>query len=117
MVLYLTQIQKHIMRNKFILWGIVVLIVTWATALLIKAHYWIPILLTSLYILGIYNTYQTKHAILRNFPVLGYFRYIFEEISPEIQQYFIERETDGYKLNIQTNVLLEKFQQNIFSNI
>ena len=95
MVLYLTQIQKHIMRNKFILWGIVVLIVTWATALLIKAHYWIPILLTSLYILGIYNTYQTKHAILRNFPVLGYFRYIFEEISPEIQQYFIERETDG----------------------
>jgi len=83
------------MRNKFILWGIVVLIVTWATALLIKAHYWIPIFLTFLYLLGIYNTYQTKHAILRNFPVLGYFRYIFEEISPEIQQYFIERETDG----------------------
>lgn len=83
------------MRNKFIFWGIVLLIVTWTTALLIKAHYWIPILLTFLYILGIYNTYQTKHAILRNFPVLGYFRYIFEEISPEIQQYFIERETDG----------------------
>lgn len=77
------------------MWGIVLLIVTWTTALLIKAHYWIPILLTLLYLLGIYNTYQTKHAILRNFPVLGYFRYIFEEISPEIQQYFIERETDG----------------------
>lgn len=83
------------MRNKFIMWGIVLLIVTWTTALLIKAHYWIPILLTLLYLLGIYNTYQTKHAILRNFPVIGYFRYIFEEISPEIQQYFIERETDG----------------------
>ena len=83
------------MRNKFIFWGIVLLIVTWTTALLIKAHYWIPILLTFLYLLGIYNTYQTKHAILRNFPVLGYFRYFFEEISPEIQQYFIERETDG----------------------
>ena len=83
------------MRNKFIFWGIVLLIVTWTTALLIKAHYWIPILLTFLYLLGIYNTYQTKHAILRNFPVIGYFRYFFEEISPEIQQYFIERETDG----------------------
>ena len=53
------------MRNKFIFWGIVLLIVTWTTALLIKAHYWIPILLTFLYLLGIYNTYQTKHAILR----------------------------------------------------
>ena len=42
-----------------------------------------------------YNAYQTKHAILRNFPVLGYFRYFFESISPEMQQYFIERETDG----------------------
>ena len=83
------------MRNKFILWGIILLIATWTTALLIKAHYWIPILLTFLYLLGIYNTYQTKHAILRNFPVIGYFRYFFEEISPEIQQYFIERETDG----------------------
>lgn len=83
------------MRKQFITWGIVVLIVTWTTALLIKAHYWIPIFLTFLYIVGIYNTYQTKHAILRNFPVLGYFRYFFEEISPEIQQYFIERETDG----------------------
>ncbi len=47
--------------------------------------YWIPILLTFLYILGIYNMYQTKHAILRNFPVIGYFRFIFEGISPEIQ--------------------------------
>jgi hypothetical protein len=26
---------------------------------------------------------------------LGYFRYFFESISPEMQQYFIERETDG----------------------
>lgn len=83
------------MRNQFIKWGIVALIVIWAIALLIRAHYWIPILLTCIYALGIYNSFQTKHAILRNFPVLGYFRYFFESISPEMQQYFIERETDG----------------------
>ena len=83
------------MRDKFIKWGIVILIAVWMIALLIRAHYWIPILLTAIYALGIYNSFQTKHAILRNFPVLGYFRYIFEGISPEMQQYFIERETDG----------------------
>lgn len=83
------------MRDKFINWGIVILVLVWATALLIKAHYWIPILLTCIYAVGIYNCFQTKHAILRNFPVIGYFRYFFEGISPEMQQYFIERETDG----------------------
>ncbi|MEC5166862.1 hypothetical protein RCH18_002611 [Flavobacterium sp. PL11] len=41
------------------------------------------------------NSTQNKHAILRNFPFLGYFRYLFEMISLEIQQYFIERPTDG----------------------
>ncbi len=83
------------MRDKFLKWGIVLLIFTWVVAVLIKAHYWIPILLTIIYLIGIYNANQTKHAILRNFPVLGYFRYFFESISPEMQQYFIERETDG----------------------
>ncbi|MXS70942.1 FMN-binding glutamate synthase family protein [Flavobacteriaceae bacterium W22] len=83
------------MRDKFLLWGSILVIFTWIVALLIRAHYWIPILLTAIYVLGIYNANQSKHAILRNFPVLGYFRYFFESISPEMQQYFIERETDG----------------------
>lgn len=83
------------MRDKFLSWGIVLVLATWVIAILIKAHYWIPTLLTVIYAIGVYNTYQSKHAILRNFPVLGYFRYFFEEISPEMQQYFIERETDG----------------------
>ncbi len=83
------------MRDKFFTWGAALVIATWIVALLIRAHYWIPILLTILYIIGIYNANQSKHAILRNFPVIGYFRYFFESISPEMQQYFIERETDG----------------------
>ncbi|RCU42961.1 FMN-binding glutamate synthase family protein [Chryseobacterium lacus] len=83
------------MRDMFFKWGTVLVIATWIVALLIKSYYWIPVLLTCLYLVGIYNTAQTKHAILRNFPVLGYFRYFFEGISPEMQQYFIERETDG----------------------
>lgn len=46
-------------------------------------------------LLGFYDLMQTKHAILRNFPVLGHFRYLLERIRPEIQQYFIEGNTDG----------------------
>lgn len=83
------------MRDQFLRWGAVLVVATWIVSLLIGGYLWIPILLTVLYIVGIYNAMQSKHAILRNFPVLGYFRYFFESISPEMQQYFIERETDG----------------------
>lgn len=38
---------------------------------------------------------QTKHTIQRNFPVIGHFRYILEEIRPEIMQYFVETDTEG----------------------
>ncbi|MFN3996437.1 FMN-binding glutamate synthase family protein [Algoriphagus sp.] len=49
--------------------------------------------------LGIYDSFQTKHAILRNFPVVGHFRYILESFTSEIQQYFIESNTDGRPFN------------------
>jgi len=49
--------------------------------------------------LGIYDYLQSKHAILKNFPVVGHFRYLLESISPEIQQYFIESNTDGKPFN------------------
>lgn len=39
--------------------------------------------------IGIHDFVQKKHAILRNFPVIGHARYILEFIRPEIQQYFI----------------------------
>jgi glutamate synthase domain-containing protein 2 len=49
--------------------------------------------------LGLYDLLQTKHTILRNFPIIGHFRYLLEGIGPEIRQYFIESDTDGKPLN------------------
>jgi hypothetical protein len=48
-----------------------------------------PTYLLELLFIGLLNSIQTKHTILRNFPILGYFRYPLETIAPEIQQYFI----------------------------
>lgn len=45
--------------------------------------------------MGLYNFFQTKSAILRNYPVLGNFRYMFEAIRPEINQYFVESNSSG----------------------
>lgn len=49
--------------------------------------------------IGVYDLIQTKHTILRNFPIIGHMRYILEGIGPEIRQYFIENDIDGKPLN------------------
>ncbi len=48
-----------------------------------------------LFLLGVYDVFQNKKTILKNFPVLGHARYLLELIRPEIQQYFVESDTDG----------------------
>ncbi len=55
--------------------------------------------LTFLFIVGLIDMYQPKKAVLKNFPVIGRFRYMFESIRPEIQQYFVENNTDGTPLS------------------
>jgi glutamate synthase domain-containing protein 2 len=44
---------------------------------------------------GVYDLLQSRHSLLRNYPILGHGRYLLEGIRPEIQQYFIESNTDG----------------------
>jgi glutamate synthase domain-containing protein 2 len=45
--------------------------------------------------LAVFDLVQRRHSILRNYPVAGHLRFLLERIRPEIQQYFIERNTDG----------------------
>ena len=45
--------------------------------------------------LGVRDLLQRRHSILRIYPVLGHARWAAEAIRPEIQQYFIESNTDG----------------------
>jgi glutamate synthase domain-containing protein 2 len=44
--------------------------------------------------LGTYDMLQGSHSILRNYPVLGHMRFLFEGIRPEIRQYLIESDAD-----------------------
>ena len=43
---------------------------------------------------GLHDLRQTRHSILRNYPVIGHMRFFLEFIRPEIRQYFIESETE-----------------------
>jgi glutamate synthase domain-containing protein 2 len=63
--------------------------VEWAPA---RDFYWVVLPLIAI---GLNDLFQTKHAIRRNFPVVGNFRYFLESIRPEINQYFVESNLDG----------------------
>ena len=39
--------------------------------------------------LGLYDLIQRRHSILRNFPVIGHFRFLIEKIGPELRQYIV----------------------------
>jgi len=39
--------------------------------------------------LALYDLTQRQHAILRNFPIIGHFRYWLEAIGPELRQYIV----------------------------
>lgn len=49
--------------------------------------------------LGLRDMCQTRHAIQRNFPVIGHLRFLLESIRPEINQYFVESDMDGTPFN------------------
>ena len=57
--------------------------------------------LTFLSYLGFRDLSQTKHAILKNYPVSGHLRFLFETFRPEIRQYLIE--SDNEKLPFSRN--------------
>lgn len=80
-----------------------------AALLLLVAVAWLPhpvgwfffLLLGTSLCLGIHDMRQTQHSIRRNFPVVGRARWLLEELRPFVQQYFIEKDTDGSPINRQ----------------
>ena len=44
--------------------------------------YWPQIILVPLALVGVYDTLQPWHAILRNYPIIGHIRFLLEAIHP-----------------------------------
>lgn len=55
----------------------------------------IPLIALALSIVGLMDLRQTRHSILRNYPVIGHLRFLLEFIRPEMRQYFIEGEHEA----------------------
>ncbi|MBN8487747.1 MAG: FMN-binding glutamate synthase family protein [Burkholderiales bacterium] len=56
--------------------------------------------------LGWRDLLQRRHAVLRNYPVIGHFRFLLEFIRPEIRQYFIESDNEAAPFSRQQRSLV-----------
>ena len=88
------------MRKEFILAVLLVLATNFIVSLYWSADVlWSLVVFGPLIVMGFADMLQHKQAIRSNFPVAGRLRYIFEQIRPEINQYFVESNTDGRPFN------------------
>jgi glutamate synthase domain-containing protein 2 len=55
---------------------------------------------------GIRDIRQTRHALLRNYPIIGHLRFLLEWIRPEIRQYFIESDREAAPFSRQQRSLV-----------
>jgi glutamate synthase domain-containing protein 2 len=87
------------MRHLFVRTVLIVLSVIGLIAYFQPAILWTLVILGPLIVIGIFDMFQTRHAIRRNFPLIGHGRYIMEALRPEINQYFVESNVDGRPYN------------------
>ena len=67
---------------------------------------WLAVLGALGAITGIRDLCQTRHALLRNYPVIGHLRFLFEWIRPEIRQYFLESDREAVPFSRQQRSLV-----------
>ncbi|WP_289030019.1 FMN-binding glutamate synthase family protein [uncultured Paraglaciecola sp.] len=86
--------RKWFVKGAIAAWlGVILLSFIWPGLL------WLVLILLPVTATGIYDMYQTKHALWRTFPVVGRGRWVMEFLRPFVRQYFFESETDGVPIN------------------
>ncbi len=83
------------MRNLFLAASCAALALVAAIAVVWPPVLWSLLVVAPLILRGIADMLQTRQAVRRNFPVIGHGRYLLELIRPEINQYFVESNSDG----------------------
>jgi glutamate synthase domain-containing protein 2 len=64
------------------------------------------VVFAGLTLLGLRDRLQTRHSVLRNYPVIGHLRFLLEYIRPEMRQYFIEGDNEAAPFSRQQRSLV-----------
>ncbi len=104
-------------RRWFFVVSAVLLVCIGLAALVNPAALWSLVVVGPLFALGLYDCFQTRHTILRNFPVVGHGRYFMEIVRPEIQQYFIESNVDAFPIEREFRSLVYRRAKGVLDTV
>ncbi|NIT13857.1 MAG: FMN-binding glutamate synthase family protein, partial [Candidatus Dadabacteria bacterium] len=105
------------MRTQFLIISALVLVLAIAGGIFNPKVFYSMIIIAPLIALGLWDYFQTQHAVLRNFPIIGHARYILELIRPEINQYFIESNTDGVPFSREQRSVVYQRAKNVLDTL
>ena len=97
---------------RFVLLTLSILVAAASAALLVADPSWWRVAVAPLVVgglltvIGIRDLIQTRHAVLRNYPIAAHLRYLFENIRPEMRQYFFEGDKDGAPFSRDTRAIV-----------
>lgn len=75
--------------------------------------YWALLITTPLAGIGTWNLFQSKHALMRNYPLTALVRFISENVRPELRQYFFESNLSGRPFSREQRTLAYQRAKNI----
>lgn len=86
----------------------------WLAFLFVVLMALMVVIITLMYLI---DKFQTKHAIRRNYPVVGRFRYFFEHLGEFFRQYFFSMDREELPFNRAQRSWIYKAAKNIDSTI
>lgn len=97
------------MRKAFLIISITILSLTGILIYVNWKFSFLLLIFIPLILMGLYDMYQSKKTIRRNFPLLGRMRYLLESLGPEMRQYFIETDLEGKPFNrLQRSIVYQR---------
>jgi glutamate synthase domain-containing protein 2 len=81
---------------RYLAWAVAIVVAVWLglEAAFAGGNAAAALLALGLALLGLRDLLQRQHSVLRNYPLIGHLRFLFEYIRPEIRQYFIESDNE-----------------------
>ncbi len=102
---------------RYVPFGLCIVIAVIAVVLMFDegGFFWLFLIAAVLSAVGVFDHIQTKHNLMRNYPVSRRLHWALEAIRPQIRQYFIESNIDGAPFDRNQRTLVYERAKNLHS--
>ncbi len=102
---------------RYLPWLATVLLLGTSLALM-QQHGWlayVAMILAPFALTGLYDVFQRRHTLWRNYPLMARIRWIAEELRPFLRAYIVESETEGRPFNHEDRAMVYRRAKDVSS--